>query len=78
VKHPKMKQNQCFKWSSLDETNVISERRFLMMPNEVEEFHRLTGEGIEFTFNEAFERITGREVTHRMHELRLVVEIYNP
>lgn len=60
-----MRTRQYFTWEAqpgeMPGINGSKERTWLLMPNEVEEFKRLTGPGFDLSFEYAFQRITGRE-----------------
>lgn len=65
-----MRTRQWFEWVQ----NSIENKTYLLMPNEVDEFVLLISPKVGFTFNQAFTRLTGREVNSTMENLKLVVE----
>ena len=72
-----MIQNQQFTWLIKNPENPkqLIRKHYLLMPNEVDEFKRLTGEGIEFSTHKAFTRLTGK-IVDGMIDLKLEVIIH--
>jgi hypothetical protein len=73
MRHDMVKTKQYFKYKYYnDYKGAYDDSGYLVVPDEVEYFKKLVNE-LGFTYEKAFERITGRDST-RTKDLTLIVE----
>lgn len=70
-----MRTRQYFKFEKIDESKgAWVESGYLLMPNEVTEFERLMSDRVGFSFNQAFQRLTGRDANDGIRNVTLFLE----